>query len=119
MDPKEETREAPSDPDEETYEAPLDFEKEAKDISRLAAGSTDLEGPVVPARRKLTISGKSSAKKCYRARGVDGRTQAWKEQRPKVFCRRGGEESASVCYGGGSMILQMAVETTEPIAGDM
>ena len=52
-DPEEETQEAPSDPEEETREVPSDHEEEAKG----AAGPTELEGPVVPAHRKLTISG--------------------------------------------------------------
>ena len=35
----------------------MDSEEETKDVAGLAGGSTDLEGPVVPARLKLTISG--------------------------------------------------------------
>ena len=65
---KEETREAPSDPDEETRQVPWNPEKEPREapsdlgvetnyVAGLAAGSTDLEGPVVPTRRKITISG--------------------------------------------------------------
>ena len=77
-DPEKETLEAPSDPDEETQEAPLNPEEtqrasidpegeireapsdpgvEANDIAGLKEGSTGLKGPVVPARRNLTISG--------------------------------------------------------------
>ena len=66
-DSEEETLEAPSDLNEETQEmlldpeetqeAPSDSEEEAKDVAGLAAGSTDLEGLGVPARRKLTICG--------------------------------------------------------------
>ena len=77
-DPEDETLKAPLDPDEETQEAPLDPKEtqkapsnpegatrdmpsdpgvETNDVARLAAGSTDLKGPVIPARRKLTISG--------------------------------------------------------------
>ena len=44
----------PSDLEEETLEAPSDFEK-TKYIAGLAKGPTDLEEPVLPARRKLTI----------------------------------------------------------------
>ena len=76
-DPKEETLETPSYPDEETQQAPLDPEEtqrappnpdgvtregrsnpgvETKYVTGLAEGPTALEGPVVPARRKLTIS---------------------------------------------------------------
>ena len=51
-DRKEETLEAPSDPEEEKREVPSDHEEEAKD----AAGQTELEGLVVPARQKLNIS---------------------------------------------------------------
>ena len=78
LDRKEKTREAPSDPDEETQEVPLDPEEtqkaspnlegetreapsdpgvETNDVAGLAAGSTDLKGPVIPAPQKLTISG--------------------------------------------------------------
>ena len=49
---KEETLEAPSDPEEDKREVPSDHEEEAKD----AAGQTELEGLVVPARQKLNIS---------------------------------------------------------------
>ena len=52
-DPEEETLEAPSDPEEKTREVPTDHEEETTDT----AGSTELEGPVVPAHRKLPISG--------------------------------------------------------------
>ena len=77
-DPEEQTLEAPSDTDEEIQEAPLDPEEtqkvppnsegttreapsdpgvETNDVVGLAAGLTGLEGLVIPARRKLTISG--------------------------------------------------------------
>ena len=55
-DSEEEILEAPSDPEEETLEAPSDFE-EAKYVAGLAEGPTDLDGPVIPALRKLTIGG--------------------------------------------------------------
>ena len=55
-DSEEETLEALSDPEEETLEAPSNSE-ETKDVAGLAEEATDLEGPVVSARRKLTISG--------------------------------------------------------------
>ena len=54
--PKEETLEAPSDPEEETLEAPSDPDEKTKDVAGLVEGPTDLEGPVVPASRKRTIS---------------------------------------------------------------
>ena len=77
-DPEEETLEAPSDPDEETQEVSSDPEEiqkaapnpegetreapsnpgvETNDVAGLAARPTNLKGPAVPARRKLTISG--------------------------------------------------------------
>ena len=52
-----ETREAPSNPEIETREAPPNSEEETKDLAGLAVGSTDSEGPAVPARRKITTSG--------------------------------------------------------------
>ena len=64
---EEETQEAPSDPEEETQEAlpdpeetqemPSDPEMETQDEAGPATGSTDLRGPIVPALRKLTVSG--------------------------------------------------------------
>ena len=66
-DPAEETQKVPLDPEEtqkappnlegETREAPSDPGVETKDVAGLAEGSTDLKRPVVPVRRKLTISG--------------------------------------------------------------
>ena len=77
-DPEEEILEAPSHPDEETHEEPLDPEETQRSppnpegetreapsnpgveiihVAGLAVGSTDLEGPVVLAHRKLTIGG--------------------------------------------------------------
>ena len=53
-DPEKETREAPSNPEEETLEVPSDSEEEE---TKDTAGPTELEGTIVPARRKLTISG--------------------------------------------------------------
>ena len=55
-DPGQETREAPSDPEKETQEAPSDSKAGAKDVAGFAEGSADLEGLVLPARRKFTIS---------------------------------------------------------------
>ena len=55
VDSGEEIREVRSDPKEEIQEAPSDhFDEKMKD----AAGPTELEGLVVPALRKLTISRK-------------------------------------------------------------
>ena len=47
----------PSDPEAETREAPSGPEIETKDEAGPATWSTDLEGPVAPALRMLTISG--------------------------------------------------------------
>ena len=55
LDP-EKTQKAPPDSEEETRGVPSDSNEETNDVAGLAAGSTDLEGPIVPARRKLTIS---------------------------------------------------------------
>ena len=87
-DPVEETLEAPSDPKEETLEAPSDSEEERKDVAGLVEGPIDLEGPVVRARRKLTISGNLPPNKCQGTLGVGGCTQAWKEQHRKVLCQQ-------------------------------
>ena len=56
-DSEDETLEAPSDPLEETLEASSGSEEETKGVVGLAEGPTELEGPAIPARRKLTISG--------------------------------------------------------------
>ena len=55
--PEEETLEAQSDPEKETLETPSDPNEKTKYAAGLAEGPTDLEGPVVPASRKRTISG--------------------------------------------------------------
>ena len=57
LDPDEETQKAPPNLEEETREAPSDLEMKTNDIAGLAAGSTYSKGLVVPARRKLPISG--------------------------------------------------------------
>ena len=56
LDPNEETREVPLNPKKETQETPSDSEEGTKNVAGLEAGSTDLKGLAVPARRKLTIS---------------------------------------------------------------
>ena len=68
LDSAEETRKTPSDredkaqrkwsdPEEETVEAPLNSVEKTEYVAGLAEGPTELEGPVVPARRKVTIGG--------------------------------------------------------------
>ena len=52
-----ETQEAPLDPEGELRKAPSESKKETKDVAGLAAGLPDLEEPVVPALRMLTMSG--------------------------------------------------------------
>ena len=81
----EETQEAPPDPEEETREAPSDSEEETKDVAGLAAESVDLEGSVVPVRRKLTISGNLPPNNDISH--VESTGARRKEQRRKVFCR--------------------------------
>ena len=70
---KEGTQKALSDLDEEAQQAQSDPEKETKYIAGPATGSTDLEGPVVPVLRMLTISGNLPPNNVI-ARGVDGCT---------------------------------------------
>ena len=116
-DPEEDTLEAPSDPEEERREVPLDHEKEAKD----AAGRTESEGLVVPARRKLTIRGNLSPnnfKAHVESAGARrrGRSCTAKFSTDERARRR---ESMSMCDGGGTMIFQRKVELSEPIARSM
>ena len=56
MDP-EETQKALPNPEGETREAPSNPGVETKYVAGFAVGSTNLEGTVVPTRRKLTIGG--------------------------------------------------------------
>ena len=145
-DPDEKTLEVPSDPDEKTYEVPLDSEEtqkaplnpekerqealsdpeeETKDVAGLASWSTDLEGLVVPARRKLTLSGNlppimSSRTWSRRVHaGVEGAAPQSILRTIEYLDGKGDEENTSICDGGGSMILQTNVEVPEPIARDM
>ena len=104
----EETQEAPPDPEEKTREAPSDSEEETKDVAGLAAGSIDLEGSAIHARRKLTISA-----------GVEGAAPQSFLSMIEQADGEGDEESASMCDGGGSVMLQRKGETPELIAKDM
>ena len=118
MDPKE-TQKAPPNPEEETQEAPWDPGVEMNDVAGLAEESTNLEGPVVPARRKVTISGNRLANN-----GIVHvqSTGAWKEQNRKRFLptnEKGDEDSVSMCDHGGTRIFQRKVELPEPIARGM
>ena len=135
-DPEGETREAPSDsaeekqetppdPNEETWEAPSDPELDTKDEGGLAAASTDLEGPVVPARRKLIISGNLPSINIIahvvltgaRRRGKSSAATTCANDRRSPQGRRRVERVG--VRRRGSMILQRKVEIPEPIARDM
>ena len=108
-DPEEETLDAPSDPEEETLEAPSNSEEEAKYVEGLAEGTTDIGGPVVPARRKLAISDNLPPNNV-------------KAHVESVGARRRGSRSTTKfstdergrCDGGGAMI-----ELPEPIMRGM
>ena len=126
LDRKEETREAPSDSDEETREAPSDPDEETREapsnVAGLAAGSTDLEGLVVPARWKLTISGNLPPNNVI-AHAWSRRVHAGvKGAAPQSFLpmnEEGDEKSVLMYNGGGAMILQREVEIPESIARGM
>ena len=119
-DSKEETRKVPSDPKEETREASSDHEKEAKD----AAGPMKLEGLLVPALRKPTISGNlpimSSRTRSQRVHtGVEGAALQSLLRLTKGGDEEGDEGSTSVYDGGGPKALQMKVDTQQSIVGDI
>ena len=78
------TQEASSDPEGEALEAPSHPEVDTRNRSRVNGfGRTDRTCASNPPHKQ-----NSSAKYCHRERGVDGYTQACKEQRRNVFCRR-------------------------------
>ena len=119
-DPDEKTQEALPDPEEETREALSDSEEETKDVvARLAAESTDLEGPVVPALRMLTIAAifhQIMSSRTWSRRVLAG----VKEAEPQSILptieevdEEGDEESTSMCDGGGSMIFAEEGRDTE------
>ena len=141
-DPEEEILEAPSHPDEETHEEPLDPEEtqrtppnpegetreapsnpgvEIKYVAGFAVGSTDLERPVVPARRKLTIGGNLPPNNALahvestgaRRRGRSSAAQFSADERGK---RR--KECVDVQRRGRDN-LQRKAEISEPIEKDM
>ena len=123
-DPEEEALEAPSDPDERTQEVPLDPEEtqkappnskeetreapsdpgmEINDEAGLAEGPTDLEGSVVPARRKLTISGNlppNNVIAYVESAGARRRGRTRPAPQGSLPTNEGGdEESMSICDG--------------------
>ena len=93
---------------------------ETNDVAGLAAGSTDLKGPVIPKRRKLTIS--DDLPQILSMRMWSRRVHAGvKGAAPQSFLptnEEGDEESVSM-YDGGTMIFQRKVELPEPIARGM
>ena len=116
-DSDEETQEAPSNPEEEIREASSDPEKETKDAAEL----TDSGGPVVPAFRKLTISGNLPPimPSRTRSRRVNTGVEGAALQSFLLTTKEGDEESTSVCDGGGPMALQVKVDIQQSIVGDM
>ena len=104
--PDEETREAPSNPNEQTGETPSnpekgtqkalsDSEEETEDVGGLAAGSTDLEEMVVPARRKLTISDNRPPNNVIRHVDLTGARR--RERSNAAICRRTRKATRRVC----------------------
>ena len=99
-DPEEETREAPWNPDKHKQETPSDFEEETKNVAGLAAGSTDLEGLVVPARRKFIISGN------LQPNNIIAHVESRVARRRERSGEEGDEESEPMCDGEGYLVLQ-------------
>ena len=111
---------APPDSEEETHEVSWNSEEKTKDVVELTAGLTDLEGPVVPTRRQLTISGNLPPNNVIaHVESTGARRSGRSGNTTKEADEEGDEESASMCDGGGAMILQMKVEILEPIARGM
>ena len=118
LDP-EETLRAPPDPVEQTQKASSDLEMETKDEAEPVAGAAKLGGPVVPALRKLTISGifrQILSSQTWSRRLVRASMEGAAPQFFLSTIKEGDEESVSVCYGGGSMVLRAKVEIPEPVA---
>ena len=119
--PQEEKQEASSDPEVEAQKV---ISEHKQDEAGPAAGLTDMEGPVVPALRNLTISGilppiMSSRTRIRRVHtSVEGAALQSFLPTIKEVDEEGGEASVSVCNGGGSMALEVKV-VPKPIAGDM
>ena len=115
--PEEGTLEAPSDPEEETREGPSDHEEEAKH----AAGPTELEGPVIPARRKLTICEifRQIMSRHTWSRRVHAGVEGAAPQSYLPTNEKGDEEGMSMCDGGGTMIFERKVGLPKPIARGM
>ena len=125
---EEQSREVPLDPEEETREAPSDHEEEAK----VAVGPTELEGPVVPALRKVTISGHRPPILLSYTRSRRVHTGAKRAALQSTLATTkgdgeedyeestsGDEESTSVCDGEGPMTLQVKADIQQWIAGDI
>ena len=75
--PEKETQKTQPGLEGETGEAASEPGEETNDVPGLATGLTYLKGPVVPARRKYTISDNLPPNNANaHARGVDGFTQA-------------------------------------------
>ena len=115
------THKAPPNPEEETREASSDPGMETHNVAGLAAGSTNLEGLVVPRRRTLTISGNlppNNAIAHVESAGASRRGRS-STQSFLLTTEEGDEESTSMCGGEGLIILQRKVEIPESIARGM
>ena len=108
----------PSNPERDRQEAQSDSEEETKDVAGLTAGSTDLKGVAVHARRKLSISGNVPPKMLSRTwiRRVHAGVKGAAPQRFLPTNVEGDEKVVSMCDSRGAMILQGNVELPEPIA---
>ena len=114
------------DPEEETREAPLDSKEEAEDLAGLAVGWMASEGPVVPARRKLIISGNIPPHNVIAHVESTGARRHGRGSAPQSILptieevdKESDEDRASVCDGEGSMISKRKVEIPTPIERDM
>ena len=134
--PAEETREAPLDREDgaqktrsdqkrrhwkrrrilrRRLEAPSDSEEETKYVAGLAEGPMHLEGPVVLALRKLTISVNLPPNNVKAHACVEGAAP----QSSLPTNEEGNKSSVSMCDRGGTMIFQRKAELPEPMSRGM
>ena len=119
---EEETQEASSEPEEGTQEALLEHEQEQQhkeEEAGPASGSAILDGPALPALRKLIIDGNippilSSRMRSRRPHtGVEG--EALHFFLPAIKAEgKNGVEDALACDDGGQMAMQATLDIPEP-----
>ena len=114
-----ETQGALSEHEEETQEALSEHEREQQHKEEPALGSANLEGPALPALRKLTIDGNippilSSRTRSRRPHsGVEG--EALHCFLPAIEAEEeNGVEDALACDDGGQMAMQATLDIPEP-----